>query len=361
MLFDTPGLSISASSVLGGGPSSGSASKKRKTSDDPNSKSSIKESAEVNLDKLMKRMKSMDNAPAGDSAKQTSSPKPKQPKQPKQQQQQQSAPKAKQHQQQQDGKPARWEPAKKDKRAANQAKKDKKAQREDTNSFVTSANSIPTDRSAAWTVRDDSANDDATPLPSPAPARRFTAPTLDDIQPSASTSAPSAPQTSLQTALRAKLAGGKFRMLNETLYTTTGAEAWETMKDEGAFDDYHAGFRGQAAHWPVQPINLITASLLETLKPRSLVADFGCGDAQLARSLAAQEGQELKCLSFDLVSKDSWVVEAECSSVPLPGGKGGEIVDAVVCCLSLMGTDWINCVREARRILRAGQVVLLCL
>lgn len=55
------------------------------------------------------------------------------------------------------------------------------------------------------------------------------------------------------------------------------------------------------------------------------------------------------------MSKDGWVVECGCASVPLPGsGTGGEIVDVVVCCLSLMGTDWVEIVREARRVLREG-------
>ncbi|KAM0753150.1 hypothetical protein T439DRAFT_286425, partial [Meredithblackwellia eburnea MCA 4105] len=161
--------------------------------------------------------------------------------------------------------------------------------------------------------------------------------------------------TAMQKALRAKLAGGKFRMLNEALYTTTGEEAWKLMKEDGAFDDvtqYHAGFRGQAAHWPTQPISLLTASLSQ-LGAGKLVADFGCGDAALARALVPQG---VNVISFDLVSKDGWVVEAECSSVPLPGGAagGGEIVDVVVCCLSLMGTDWVDVVREARRVLKTG-------
>lgn len=46
--------------------------------------------------------------------------------------------------------------------------------------------------------------------------------------------------TGMQAALRAKLAGGKFRMLNETLYTSSGADAFETMRDEGNFDDVSA-------------------------------------------------------------------------------------------------------------------------
>lgn len=175
------------------------------------------------------------------------------------------------------------------------------------------------------------------------------------------------PQTAMQIALRAKLAGGRFRMLNETLYTSTGVEAGETMREEGAFDDvrfpcsltradeiaqYHAGFRSQSAHWPVHPLSILTTYLAK-LPANSLIADFGCGDATLARELVPQG---LKVLSYDLVSKDAWVVECGCASVPLPGGGGQEceIVDAVVCCLSLMGTDWVDIVREARRVLKDG-------
>lgn len=110
---------------------------------------------------------------------------------------------------------------------------------------------------------------------------------------------------------------------------------------------------------------LIFTKALSTLPANSLIVDFGAGDAQLAQDLSKLP-VGLKVISFDLVSKNGWVVVAECSSVPLPGngGKigGGEIVDVVVCCLSLMGTDWIGMVREARRILKVGCAItsLLC-
>lgn len=73
-------------------------------------------------------------------------------------------------------------------------------------------------------------------------------------------------------------------------------------------------------------------------------------------------------LSFDLVSDGVWVIEADtCIKVPLPGSEGtegekgtsdgeGHIVDVVVCALSLMGTNWPTCVREAWRILKSEWV-----
>ncbi|BGP32460.1 25S rRNA (adenine645-N1)-methyltransferase [Rhodotorula toruloides] len=215
----------------------------------------------------------------------------------------------------------------------------------------------------------------STSTPSSNPRSRHAAPSQTVT---ASTSTASAKGGSVQDKLRAQLAGGKFRMLNETLYTTSGDEAHKLMKEDGAFDDYHIGFRSQAATWPVHPLALIAQSLLQTLAPNSLIADFGCGDAALARSLCPSPSssapstklppipslrlpsklisqKSLKVVSFDLLSQSSFVVEAECSSVPLPGGTaGGEVVDAVVCCLSLMGTDWVRMVREARRVLKDG-------
>ena len=70
----------------------------------------------------------------------------------------------------------------------------------------------------------------------------------------------------------------------------------------------------------------------------------------------------LNVLSFDLVSNNHLVVEADiCAKLPLPGSEGGEgkkelgegqVVDVVVCALSLMGTNWPGCIREAWRVMR---------
>jgi ribosomal RNA-processing protein 8 len=145
---------------------------------------------------------------------------------------------------------------------------------------------------------------------------------------------------------------------------------------------YHSGFRSQASNWPVNPLSVISNNLLSSLPAGSLVADFGCGDAGLARTLCPSSSSSasgpslklklaqpklvaqkaLKVVSFDLVSQNPYVIEAECSSVPLPGSSTtseGQVVDAVVCCLSLMGTDWINVIREARRVLRGDGKLLI--
>jgi ribosomal RNA-processing protein 8 len=70
----------------------------------------------------------------------------------------------------------------------------------------------------------------------------------------------------------------------------------------------------------------------------------------------------MKVLSYDFVSDEVFVVEADiCARLPLPGSEGaeggktngeGQVVDVVVCSLSLMGTNWPNSLREAWRVLK---------
>ncbi|KAG6854994.1 hypothetical protein C0991_005923 [Blastosporella zonata] len=165
--------------------------------------------------------------------------------------------------------------------------------------------------------------------------------------------------TALQKGMKESLDGARFRMINESLYKSDSLHAHQMMKeDPRVFQDYHAGFRHQVQLWPTNPVEHYI-SVLSKYPKKTVVADLGCGDAAMARSLVP-EG--LTILSFDLVSDDAFVVEADiCDKIPLPGSEpteksegDGQVVDVVVCALSLMGTNWPNCIREAWRILKPG-------
>ncbi|KAL1734286.1 methyltransferase-domain-containing protein [Schizophyllum commune] len=191
-----------------------------------------------------------------------------------------------------------------------------------------------------------------------APTR--TSPKLDvDDAPSESSSGGSL--TTLQKAMRDSLDGARFRLINETLYKNASERAKGIMQeDPRMFEDYHAGFRRQVQSWPTNPVNHYIATLSH-YPPRTVIADLGCGDGALARALVPKS---FTVLSFDLVSDGGYVVAADtCSHVPLPGSEGtegeksageGQIVDVVVCALSLMSTNWPGCIREAWRILKEG-------
>jgi len=169
------------------------------------------------------------------------------------------------------------------------------------------------------------------------------------------------PLTALQRNMKDSLDGARFRLINETLYKSVSHEARGMMqKDPKVYEEYHIGFRHQVLSWPTNPVDHYI-SKFSSYSPNTVIADLGCGDAALAKCLLPKG---MGVISFDLVSDNKFVVEADiCERIPLPGSEGGslrksmgegQIIDVVVCALSLMGTNWVNCLREAWRILKAG-------
>ncbi|OQO05556.1 hypothetical protein B0A48_09326 [Cryoendolithus antarcticus] len=188
----------------------------------------------------------------------------------------------------------------------------------------------------------------------------------------------SANLTPMQSAMRQKLISARFRHLNQTLYTAPSAEASALFTtDPKMFEDYHAGFRQQVDVWPENPVDSFISTIrqrakipqpsraakakgkdgldaglthLPTTKGTCIIADLGCGDARLARTLTTSNetsSLNLKLHSFDLHSPSKYVVKADISSLPLEG----DSVDVAIFCLALMGTNWISFIEEAYRIL----------
>ncbi|KAI3685151.1 hypothetical protein L6452_34386 [Arctium lappa] len=163
------------------------------------------------------------------------------------------------------------------------------------------------------------------------------------------TSKSSTKPSSFLEKMKAKLSGGHFRMINEKLYTCSGDEALNYFKeDPSLFNMYHTGYQEQMSRWPEQPVNII----MKWLKDRSsslVVADFGCGDARLAK------GVKNKVFSIDLVSKDPSVIACDMSNTPLESSS----IDVAVFCLSLMGTNFPNYLQEANRVLKPSGWLLI--
>ncbi|KAI9810936.1 MAG: 25S rRNA (adenine645-N1)-methyltransferase [Thelocarpon impressellum] len=185
---------------------------------------------------------------------------------------------------------------------------------------------------------------------------------------------PASGLTPLQASMRQKLTAARFRHINQTLYTTPSAESVELFQQNPEmFDEYHEGFRRQVELWPENPV----AGYVEEVKRRGqmragkksgrsdeggdddplprtdstcTIADLGCGDASLARSLGpVKKKLGLKMHSFDLQSRDDRLVTAtDMAKLPLPSAS----VDVAIFCLALMGTNWLDFVDEAFRVLR---------
>ena len=154
------------------------------------------------------------------------------------------------------------------------------------------------------------------------------------------------PSSSLS-SLSTKLASSRFRWLNEQLYTLPSAAAFAHFSAHPAdYEAYHTGFRQQVQRWPSHPLDIIIAHL-QSLDTPHIIADMGCGDARIARTLAATQHT---VHSFDLVPASPLVTSCNIRHTPL----AIHSVDTVVYCLSLMPTDYVAVLSEGLRILRPG-------
>jgi len=86
--------------------------------------------------------------------------------------------------------------------------------------------------------------------------------------------------------MRARLQGGRFRQLNEALYTQPGDGAFSMMAGQpDLFKQYHDGFKEQVRGWPLQPVDAAIKWIRGALGEDDVVVDFGCGDARLGATV----------------------------------------------------------------------------
>ncbi|XP_061394368.1 ribosomal RNA-processing protein 8 [Musca vetustissima] len=148
--------------------------------------------------------------------------------------------------------------------------------------------------------------------------------------------------TAFEAKLKEQLMGGRFRFLNEQLYTMNSKKAEQLFKsDPEAFKAYHDGYRHQVEKWPLNPLNRIIKMVKKL--PKSLeIGDFGCGEGMLAKSVPH------KVYSMDLVSCRDDIISCDMANTPL----NTHALDVAVYCLSLMGTNLKDYLLEANRVLK---------
>lgn len=127
-----------------------------------------------------------------------------------------------------------------------------------------------------------------------------------------------------------------------------GEHAFKTFQDDpNLFQVYHDGFRTQIEKWPINPLDIYINQLGKgggrECQPL-VIADFGCGEARLASSLLDKH----KVYSFDLVAVNDRVTVCDITHVPLED----KSVDIGIFCLSLMGVNFMDYLREAHRVLK---------
>mmetsp|Transcript_27082 Transcript_27082/g.58392 ORF Transcript_27082/g.58392 Transcript_27082/m.58392 type:complete len:340 (-) Transcript_27082:408-1427(-) len=150
--------------------------------------------------------------------------------------------------------------------------------------------------------------------------------------------------STVQGRMAEQLMGARFREINELLYTQNSAISLNQFLEEPSlFEAYHSGFRLQAQRWPERPVDEII-SWLRAQPVDWQVGDMGCGDAEIAASVPQ------RVHSFDLLPTNERVTACDIAHVPLPDAS----LDVAVFCLSLMGANYVDFLREAHRLLRGG-------
>ncbi|CAG8724960.1 8569_t:CDS:2 [Cetraspora pellucida] len=146
----------------------------------------------------------------------------------------------------------------------------------------------------------------------------------------------------VQQKMLKNLSKGKFRWINEKLYTSSSSSALELFqKNPLMFDEYHQGFCSAVRSWPVNPVDIFINYLKG--KPKEwVVADLGCGEGKIAHE------SPNKVLSFDLVAKNSMIIACDIAKLPIPN----YLFDIAIFCLSLMGTNYVDFLKEAHRTLK---------
>lgn len=191
--------------------------------------------------------------------------------------------------------------------------------------------------------------------------------------------------TPLQQKMMAKLSGSRFRWINEQLYTISSEEALSLIKQQPSlFDEYHQGFRSQVQSWPENPVDVFVDQIKTRATTRAVnapgglpgmpnkkvvIADMGCGEAQLALDVSKflkdhnkgkgkkfqrgsynkrpSGGLNIEVHSFDLKKANDRITVADIKHVPLADG----LCNVVIFCLALMGTNFLDFIQEAYRIL----------
>lgn len=151
----------------------------------------------------------------------------------------------------------------------------------------------------------------------------------------------------LQQQFAKKLESARFRSINEELYTSPGNVSFEEFQREPSkFHTYHKGYREAALSWPINPLDSLIR-WIQSRHPSAVVADLGCGEARLAASVSNTVH------SFDLVAANPTVTACDMAALPLPDSS----VDIAIFCLSLMGTNIADFLKEAHRILKPNGIL----
>lgn len=136
---------------------------------------------------------------------------------------------------------------------------------------------------------------------------------------------------------------GDFSRMNNRWYASNSQKTHTRLEaNPEEWAHYHTMYQQLRESWEVVPFK----EEIRWLEKREglHVADFGCGEALIAAAV----GDRHQVASFDHVAINETVHACDIASVPLDD----DSVDLAIFCLSLMGANFTDYIREAHRVLR---------
>jgi len=147
--------------------------------------------------------------------------------------------------------------------------------------------------------------------------------------------------------LRASL--GDFSEMNKSWSTTRSENTFKRLKNnEKEWFYYHDMYKKRREFWDEIPYIEIAKKIKE--RPEWIVADMGCGENLLSKEVSN------KVHAFDYVAIDKNVIACDMSSIPLQENE----IDAIVFCLSLMGSNYLDYINEAFRVVKPYGNLFIC-
>jgi superfamily II DNA or RNA helicase len=136
--------------------------------------------------------------------------------------------------------------------------------------------------------------------------------------------------------------GDFSRMNNRWNQTHSENLAVRLQENSEEWEQYHTLYREARKTWEFVPVDDMIAWCKE--REGYVIADFGCGEALLAKAV----GDRHKVFSFDHIAIDDSVIEGDMADTALDS----DSIDVAVFCLSLMGQNVVDYIREAHLALK---------
>lgn len=134
---------------------------------------------------------------------------------------------------------------------------------------------------------------------------------------------------------------GDFSKMNHRLNSSSSPVTHQRLlQNPEEWQYYHSLYRDARKDWSIVPYK--EAVKWCKARPHLIIGDFGCGEALLANEI------ENKIYSFDHIAINEDVIPCDITHVPIDD----ESLDAAIFSLSLMGTNYLDYIKEAHRCLK---------